>query len=145
MFTTIKSFVLVVDNSLSDIDLLETAWSNAGFHQSIGIYSCTSCEEAMIWLHEEIPQDYVVTGVLVDLMLFDVAGTAAVDVLSAVPLLQDVPIVTWCGIDLGPKQTDRIKKSSTRVWKKPNDWSEYADFIRRFYNVLDGRATASRS
>jgi CheY-like chemotaxis protein len=143
MLADIHSIALVIDDNPAELDLLTIGWTNAGHDQSISIHSCTSCKEAVFWLHEWKTPNHVVSGVLVDLMLFDAAGRAAVDVLSELPMLDAVPIIVWTGIDFAAEQTSRIRKSATRVWKKPGSWSGYGDFIRRFYNVLDSRNAPS--
>lgn len=137
------SIALVIDDNPAELDLLTIGWTNAGHDHSIAIHSCTSCKEALFWLHEWKTPAHVVSGVLVDLMLFDAAGRAAVDVISELPILSEVPIIVWTGIAFEEKQTARIKKSATRVWKKPGGWSEYGEFIRRFHNVLDSRNAQS--
>jgi hypothetical protein len=141
----IQALALVIDDNLADIQLFKTAWTNAGHDQSIAIYSCNSCEEAMVWLHEDIPDSCVITGVLVELMLFDSANRSAVDVLSALPLLWEVPVISWSALDLSRKQTDRIRKLASRVWTKPRDLMAWSAFAQRFFNVLDRRSAASSS
>jgi CheY-like chemotaxis protein len=143
MFTKRQPIVLVIDDNLSDIALLEMAWTEAGHDKAIGLHACTSLREAMTWLCEEIPDCYVISGVLVDLMLFDGAGRSAVDRLAESPVLKDVPMVSWLGIELTQRVTDRIRKSATRVWKKPDSWSAWPDFINRFHALLDRRAPSS--
>lgn len=138
-----RSIALVIDDNPAELDLLTIAWTNAGHDQSIAIHSCTSCKEAVFWLRNWRTPNHVVSGVLVDLMLFDAAGRAAVDVISEMPILDDVPIIVWTGIDFAEEQTARIKKSATRVWKKPGNWSGYGDFTRRLFNVLDSRNAPS--
>jgi CheY-like chemotaxis protein len=137
------STVLVLDDNLGDIDLLATAWTEAEHDQAMGIHSCTSCDEAMDWLGGGIPQGFVVSGALVDLMLFDSAGRAAIDVLGEQQILKNVPIIAWTGINVGKLQTDRMKKA-LRVWKKPGDWTAYADFTLRLYNAI-GRCSSGSS
>jgi CheY-like chemotaxis protein len=137
------SIALVIDDNPAELDLITIGWTNAGHDQSIAIHTCTSCKEAVFWLHEWKTPNHVVSGVLVDLMLFDASGRAAVDVMSDLPVLIDVPIIAWTGIDFAEEQMARIKKSAARVWKKPGTWSGYGDFIRRFYNVLDSRNASS--
>jgi CheY-like chemotaxis protein len=134
--------LLVIDDNLADIALLESAWAQSGHDSAIGTHACTSFKKAMTWLTQEMPPGCVICGVLVDLMLFDEFGTSAVDRLSDLPILKGVPVISWIGIDLGQKITDRIRKSSARVWQKPRNWLGWSEFIRRFHNVLDGRSTA---
>jgi CheY-like chemotaxis protein len=135
--------LLVIDDNSSDIALLESAWMQAGHDKSIGIYSCASYRAAMVWLLKDMIPGQVISGVLVDLMLFDETGRSAVDRLSELQILKDVPVISWIGIDLGQKLTDRIRKSSTRVWRKPSNWLAWGEFIRRFHNVVDKSSTAS--
>jgi CheY-like chemotaxis protein len=104
-----------------------------------------SCDEAMLWLRAGVPPGHAVVGVLVDLMLLGTAGHAAVDVLSALPLLKAVPVISWSGIDFGEKQTARIRQSATRVWTKPQDWTAWSAFVRRFSDLLKRQSTASSS
>jgi CheY-like chemotaxis protein len=145
MTTDIQPIVLVIDDNDSDIALLETAWMHAGYDETIGICACTSYAQALTWLRDEIPCIHVISGVLVDLMLGDEAGISAVDRLSEMPILTNVPVISWIGGEFGQKFTDRMRKSTTRVWTKPSDWLGWSDFTRRFYNVLDGRSTPSRT
>jgi len=77
MNAAIQPILLVVDDNLADIALLETAWMHAGHDKTIGIFVCNSYDEAMVWLRDDIPHSYVISGVLVDLMLRDGVGTAA--------------------------------------------------------------------
>src|SRR5580700_3736415 len=95
MAATQHSTVLVLDDNLGDIDLLSTAWTEAAHDQAIGIHACTSCDQAMAWLAGGQPPGSVLSGALVDLMLFDRGGRAAVDMLAEQPLLKQVPIIAW--------------------------------------------------
>jgi hypothetical protein len=142
MLTNQHSTVLVLDDNLGDIDLLTTAWSEAEHDQAISIHSCTSCDMAMLWLGGGLPRGCVVSGALVDFMLFDGAGRAAVDVLGELQILKNVPLIAWSGVDAGRRQTDRRTKP-VRMWKKPRDWTAYADFTLRLYNALCRRSTTS--
>jgi CheY-like chemotaxis protein len=137
-----QSIALVIDDDLADLDLLAIGWANAGHDASIAIHTCTSSKEAIFLLHVWKTPGIVVSGVLVDLMLVDADGCAAVDVMSALPILNDVPIIAWSDGEDEEKASVRLARPSTRVWKKPGNWSEYADFIRRFRTLLDGRSTA---
>jgi CheY-like chemotaxis protein len=134
---------LVIDDNPADIDLLVAAWTAAGLGESIGIHSCSTYEQALRWLRDGVPAGATVSGVLVDLMLFDAAGMLVVDTMSELPLLRGIPIISWSGINLGKVQTSRIKKSAARVWQKPVDWPSHAAFIRRFHDVITGRASSS--
>jgi hypothetical protein len=130
--------VLVIDDNSADIELLEAAWSEAGLDQSISISSFTHYDRAMAWLHDGMPADSPLAGVLVDLLLFDASGKMIIENICDMPSLQGIPIISWSGIDAGKMQTDRIRKSSARIWGKPADWSAYTGFIRRFYDVISG-------
>jgi CheY-like chemotaxis protein len=140
-----RSIVLVIDDNAADIELLEAAWAEAGLSKSIIIQPCSSYEQALAWLRDGIPADSSITGILVDLMLFDAAGIMVVDKMSELPQLKGIPIISWSGISLGKVQTNRLKKSATRVWQKPGDWPGFAAFTRRFHNVITGRASSSSS
>lgn len=134
--------VLVLDDNLGDIDLLTTAWTEAAHDQAIAIHACTSCDQALAWLDGGLPPGGVVSGALVDLMLFDRAGRAAVDMLAEQHVLKQVPIIAWTGIEVGKRRTDRLSKA-LRVWKKPRDWTAYADFTLRLYQALSRRSSGS--
>jgi len=108
------------------------------------MYACTSYRKAMTWLENDIPDGALICGVLVDLMLCDRAGTAAVDRLSALPIFTDVPMISWIGIDMSQNLLARLRKSPTPVWQKPSEWLGWSGFIRRFHDVL-GMRTASSS
>ena len=127
--------LLVIDDNASDIALLETAWMHAGHDKSIGIHSCASYRAAISWLYNDKLPGQEIRGVLVDLMLFGESGTSAVDLLSALPMLTDVPVISWIGIDLGQRLTDRIRKSATRVWKKPANWLAWGDYLRFEFGI----------
>lgn len=137
------SNILVLDDNLADIELLATAWTQAGHDQSIGIHPCTSCEEAVGWLRGRVFPSGAVSGALVDLMLFDDRGKAAFDILAAQSILKSLPIIAWTGIELGQRHTDRMKQSAIRVWKKPGNWTAYADFSLRLYTALNRRSSGS--
>jgi CheY-like chemotaxis protein len=145
MNAAIQPILLVVDDNLADIALLETAWMHAGHDKTIGIFVCNSYDEAMVWLRDDIPHSYVISGVLVDLMLRDGVGTAAVNRLSALPILKDVPVISWIGSEIGQTVTESITSSSIRVWEKPRNWLGWSDFIRRFHQLLDVRSKSSRT
>jgi CheY-like chemotaxis protein len=145
MFSMTTSLVLVIDDNPADIELFETAWAPVGRHHSIDIHACTSCNEAVRWLRDGVPPGHAVVGALVDLMLFDAAGHAAVDIISALPLLNGVPVISWSGIDIGATQTDRIRKSATRVWTKPHNWTAWSAFVRRFSDLLNRQSAPARS
>jgi hypothetical protein len=143
MIADIQPIVLVIDKSLLDIALFETTWMQAGHDNEIGVIACTTYQEAMTLLCDEIPAKNVISGVLVDLMLFDEAGRSAVDRLSDLPILRDVPVISWIGIDLGKRLTNTITESATHVWTKPCDWLAWSDFIHRFKNVVGSRSSTS--
>lgn len=118
---------------------------DAGYDQSIGIFACHSYEEALNWLRYEMPVAYVICGALVNLMLLDGYQTSGVDRLSELPILKDVPVISWVGVELGQTVTDRIRVSTTRVWEKPSNWLAWSDFIRRFHKFLDRRSKSSNT
>jgi hypothetical protein len=140
MNTASQPVLLIIDNCLLDIALFETAWKQAGHDEEISIFVCFSCQEAMTWLCDEIPGNYMISGVLVDLMLSDEGGKAAIDSLNDMPMLKNVPLVSWVEVDKRQGQTDQIRKSDTPVWNKPSDWQAWSDFTRRIRNVLDSRS-----
>jgi CheY-like chemotaxis protein len=130
-------FVIVIDDNISDIELFKFAWSNAGYNKTDGIRDYTRVNEAISLFSSSMAPKHMVSGILVDLLLFDAAGSAVVDIISGMSILRGIPVISWTGIDFGRHQTDRIRKSSTQVWTKPTKWMDWSIFVSRFYGVLN--------
>jgi hypothetical protein len=143
MAANLRSTVIVLDDNLADIELLATAWTQAGHDQSIGIHPCASCGEALLWLSNAAFEGSMVNGALVDLMLFDDQGRMAIDILGEQLIMRDLPVIAWSGIEMGKRQTDRMRKSPILIWKKPGNWTAYADFTLRLYSMLSSRSSGS--
>lgn len=129
--------ILVIEDNLSDVQLLEMALTDAGLDHAFTV--CKDGEEALAWIRacDAINADDLPRLAVVDLNLPKYDGIEVLREMRNVPALARVPALVLSS-SASPKEITRIQEfSGAEYMRKPLDLNEYAVITKAACRILE--------